>query len=109
MDIDNIAIALGAANSALALGTVIYVWLTARSKANTESIEHLKDDIGRLKDRAQRVETTIQHMPDKSAVHDLALAVSEIRGAIGAQGEKLSGVERTTRRIEDFLMQASRS
>ena len=95
---------LGLAALVVSLGGSIYAWITSRSKVNAE---HLKDVDAKLTDHASRIQTIeneLRHLPAKDDVTELKLALAEIKGTIGRFDESLSGVSRTVRRMEDFLM-----
>jgi hypothetical protein len=61
-----------------------------------------------LSQRLGSVETRLQHLPDKDSVHQLNIAVTEIRGKIDTQGEALRSVSATASRVEQFLLEGSR-
>lgn len=88
----------------VSLGTTVYAWLTSRSKGNAE---HLKAVDAALLDhgsRIQSIESEMKHMPAKDDVVELKLALAEIKGQMGRFDESLSGVSRTVRRMEEFLL-----
>jgi len=97
---------LGIASTVVALSSALYTWLTSRSKANADTIEALKDEHTTLRERVQKLESEIIHLPDKDSVHRLELHVTEMSGSIGRIEEQFKGVSRTVNRIDDFLMKA---
>ncbi|WFE92291.1 DUF2730 family protein [Roseibium porphyridii] len=95
---------LGVAAIVISLLTSIYAWLTSKAKANAE---HLKAVDAKLIDhdrRVQELESEMKHLPDKDDVNDLKLSIAELRGTVGRLDESLSGVSRTVRRVEGYLM-----
>jgi hypothetical protein len=92
------------ANTAIALAAAAYAWLTARSKANSA---HLKAVDAMLDDHKQRIgaiEGEMRHMPAKDDVHELKIAIAELRGTIGRLDESHNGVSRIVNRIEAYLL-----
>lgn len=57
-----------------------------------------------LRERLVEVEQRLSNMPDRQAVHDLAIAITEIRGSVATQGETLKSVAATASRVEHFLL-----
>lgn len=95
---------LGAAALIVSLCTTVYAWMTSRAKANSE---HLKTVDAKLTDHGsqiQWIQAELKHMPSKDDVTELKLAVSEVRGTVGRLDESVSGVSRTMRRVEGYLM-----
>ncbi|WP_428527129.1 DUF2730 family protein [Roseibium sp.] len=81
----------------------VYGWLTARAKGNSEHLQKVDNKLIEHDRRIQSVESELKHMPDKDDVHDLKLALAELRGTVGRLDESLSGVSRTVRRVEEHL------
>lgn len=61
-----------------------------------------------LRERMVQLEKTLEQMPSKDSVHQLALAVTEIRGAINAQGETMKAIGATASRVETFLLERNK-
>lgn len=94
--------------SLISIGTVIYVWLTSRSKINSAEIRELQALQQTQASKIQALETALQNMPDKDTVHALDLKVAELNGTIAVVAESLQAVERTAHRIENFLLDQAR-
>lgn len=88
---------VGVIGGLIGVVAMVYAWLTARSKVNSE---HVSD----LLVRVQAIEADFRHMPSKDTVHGLELAISEIKGDIHAMSEAFSAVQRTAQRIENYLL-----
>lgn len=72
--------------------------MTARvDKAETKLVEYDR--------RIQALEGDFKHLPSKDDIHSLVLAVEIIKGELGKMGATYDGVNRTVRRIEDFLLE----
>lgn len=95
-------------NSVLAIGTVIYVWLTGRSKINSAEIRELQATVVAQASEIQQLKASLQNMPTKDTVHALDLKVTELNGSVGIVAESLQAVERTAHRIEEFLLNQAR-
>ena len=108
MSLDDLRNYAALGNSLIAFGTVIYVWLTSRSKINAEEIHELRTSVGSLSTKVQALEHTLKQMPDKDTVHHLDMKVSQLNGSIGVLGESLKAVERTAQRIETFLLEQAK-
>ena len=102
--------------SAIALAGIVYGWFTAGEKQVAKDLAAHKAKHGEdmnaidgavaLHDRRiQTLETEFRHLPNKDAVVELKLALSELRGAVGILGESVGSVQRTVLRIDDFLKQ----
>ena len=63
-----------------------------------------KESRGGLRDRIAHLESNMRHVPDKDAVHNLAVGQEEMRGDIKEQGANLKSATASIKRIEDFLM-----
>lgn len=55
--------------------------------------------------RISKVENDLAHMPNTETVHQLQLTITEIKGQMGIMAKSSEATERTTRRVEEFLMQ----
>jgi ribosomal protein S15P/S13E len=97
----------------------VYVYFAAARKEETAKLnkriddladeleQHRKDGIASradLRERMVQVEAWLKDMPDKETVHQLALAVSDMRGDVKALTESLKSVAHSTRRTEEFLL-----
>ena len=72
--------------------------MTARvDKAETKLVEYDR--------RIQALEGDFKHLPSKDDIHALVLAVEIIKGELGKMGATYDGVNRTVRRIEEYLLE----
>lgn len=83
---------------ALLISTVAFVWtvfiyLSARSKATREELRELSD-------RLIKAESEIKGKPTADALHELALAISDIGGDLKALMARTDGVEKVAERLE---------
>lgn len=87
--------------SACAFAGVVTGWI---GKGAKEAAVKLADHEQRL----SKVENDLSHMPNTETVHQLQLAISDIKGQMGIMAKSSEATERTTRRVEEFLMQKGR-
>jgi paraquat-inducible protein B len=89
----------------ISVGTVVFGWFTAGGKKALAKLEEHRVDFEQLKEKVATIESEIRHLPSKEDVHQLNLSMAELKGTAGRQEEKLAGVERTVRRVEEFLLE----
>ena len=80
------------------LGTAITTFLTSGAKATAVTVSDHET-------RLQKIESELPHLPNKENVHKQQLDISEMKGEIGIIKKSIEATERTTRRVEDFLME----
>ncbi|MBA5777461.1 DUF2730 family protein [Stappia sp. F7233] len=90
--------------SLLAIISIFYTWLTARSKANEHTIGKHERKLIEHDRRIQTLESDVGHLPPKDDVHELRIALEQVRGALGRLEESHLGVTRVVNRIEIFLL-----
>lgn len=81
----------------ISIGTSITIFFTASAKATAVKCVDLEE-------RLQRVENELPHLPNKENVHKQQLDIADMKGEIGIIKKSIEATERTTRRVEDFLM-----
>ncbi|MCR5939368.1 DUF2730 family protein [Ochrobactrum sp. XJ1] len=101
MEISAIVPWLSSVSILISLGTSVTIFLTSGSKKNAVTLdEHEK--------RLSKVENELSHMPNAETVHQLQLTITEIKGQMGVMAKSAEATERTTRRVEEFLIQKGR-
>lgn len=99
----------------IAIGSIIYTWLTAGSKTNSEELGKLKtsnsgeftklrEAVDAVETRLTKIESDMAHLPDEKAIHDLKLDMAAMKGSFGRMEESISGITRTVHRVEDYLL-----
>ncbi|MFD1792091.1 DUF2730 family protein [Ochrobactrum teleogrylli] len=88
----------------ISIGTVIYAWLTAGSRQNSDELKLVSQRLGVVEDGLTEIKAEMKHMPDEKALTDLKLEISEIRGSFGRMEENISSMSRTVHRVEDYLI-----
>ncbi|EFO30948.1 conserved hypothetical protein [Roseibium sp. TrichSKD4] len=101
MDMDTLKGWIAITASVFALGTAIWNHLTHRSRDNSKKVEDLSN-------RVQIIETEFRHMPDADAVHKLELSLAKMSGELSTVLEQIKSIQRTNKRIEDYLMEKSK-
>jgi len=86
------------------IGGIAYSFLTAGSKSNSEELKAVSTKLIELDRRVQAAESELNHMPAKDDVVELKVSMAELKGTVNSLIEGLSGVSRTVRRVEDYLM-----
>ena len=83
--------------SASAFAGVVTGWI---GKGAKETAVKVADHEQRL----SKVENDLSHMPNTETVHQLQIAISDMKGQMGILAKSSEATERTTRRVEEFLM-----
>lgn len=108
MDFYTLSQLAGLAGPVIAVGGVIYTWLTSRATMNSSEIKQLQERMAKTEVALQTLETTIKQMPSKDMVHELDKRLTEQTGSLGILAESVKSIERTAHRIESFLLEQSR-
>ncbi|WP_417691531.1 DUF2730 family protein [Roseibium sp.] len=91
----------------LSIGALVHSWITSKAKVNAEHLKVVDEKLIDQDRRVQAIEGELKHLPGKDDVNDLKLSIAELRGTIGRLDESLSGISRTVRRVEGFLLKES--
>ncbi len=81
----------------ISVGSSITMFLTSGAKSNAAKLAEHEHRIAQL-------ENDIRHMPSKESVHQLQIDLTEMKGQIGVMAKSSEVTERTTRRVEEFLL-----
>jgi len=88
----------------VSIGTMLFAFVTSKSRANEKTLENVNDRLDRHSNRIQTIENELKHMPAKDDVMQLKLDLSELKGTVGKLGEGMSGMSKTITRVEEFLL-----
>jgi hypothetical protein len=88
----------------IAVGGVVYTWLTSRATQNSTEIKELTTRLVTAEAQLQALDTALKQVPDKDTVHELDIKVTQLTGTIGVVNEAVQAVQRTAQRIEQFLL-----
>lgn len=94
---------VGPIGTLISIGTAIWVWVTSPAKAAAAAASAVNTRVDTLESRLIKVETELEHLPDTETFHQLALAVSDMRGDIKALTERLTAVAAVSVRLEQWL------
>lgn len=95
------------------IGTValMHTIHSSRSKAATEkvnkietSIANTNDRIGRVEDRASRLEAEMRHLPDIGTTHRIELAMANMETELKVLGERIKPVAAVSERLQELMM-----
>ena len=90
--------------SLLAVTSMIYTWLTARSKTNEGKINGHEKKLTEHDRRIQALEGDVKHLPTKDDFNELKIGMEQIKGDMGQIRESNLASGRAIRRVEEFLM-----
>ena len=62
------------------------------------------EKIDAVETRLTQIEAEMKHLPDEKALMELKLSISEMKGGLGRMEESISGLTRTTHRVEEYLL-----
>lgn len=104
---------LGLVNLVLALGAVVYSWLSREGReAHVEvkalkdnDIKPLRDKVERLEDRTAKIEGEMAHLPDKDSSHRMEMAIARLEGQLAVMDERLKPVSAIAARLQDYVME----
>jgi hypothetical protein len=95
---------LGAVATALSIGAIVYTWLTARSRANGDTIDRHDRKLIEHDRRIQKVENEVDHLPTKDDFNDLAIKQERSYGLLSKIEAEYKGVHDAVKRIEKYLL-----
>jgi len=101
---ENVKAWAGIVAAVLSIASLIYTWITARSRQNETQIRKQEEKLVEHDRRIQSVESELDHLPNKDEITGLRLAISEVSGRLGRMEESNAGLVRGVRRIEDYLL-----
>lgn len=81
----------------ISIGTAVTLFLTSGAKATATVVADHET-------RIAHIENELPHLPNKDGVHKQQLDITEMKGEIGIIKKSIEATERTTRRVEDFLI-----
>lgn len=105
-------------STALAIGAIVYTWLTRSGKEASEKVSRLEvkleaaiaerdRKIDLVEDRIARVEGELKGVPDRESVHKMQLEMERMRGTIEVLNERLVPLAAISGRLQEFLLEQS--
>jgi ABC-type phosphate transport system auxiliary subunit len=96
----------------LAITLVIQRGKAARSeiqgKADAAHVQVIETRVAELEDRATRIESELEHLPDKDVSHRMELAIQQMKGEIAVLSERLKPVSAIGERLQEFLLEQAK-
>lgn len=92
----------------LAIGAIIYTWLTAKSKSNATQLAKVEKDQLDIKSRVERVENELVHLPQKDDVQELKLSLVRLEGTVKEHAAISNGTAHAVQRLDEFLRKAGK-
>lgn len=108
-DLGNVAQIASAVISLAALVTALWA---ARSKRHETALNNIREDMGRCFSRVDRceqrvtgLETELRHVPGKEDVHELKLAMVELKGQMDVLIERVGPIKKIAERMQESLVE----
>lgn len=110
---------LSVASTALAIGAIVYAWLTRSGKEAGEKVGVLEEKLSNAvaerdrkidvcEDRISRIEGELKGVPDRESVHKMQLEMERMRGTIEVLNERLVPLAAISGRLQEFLLEQSK-
>ena len=90
------------------IGLAVWTRYVASQSATKEEIRRLQEEQAELEVRLARTETRLEQVPGAEAVHKIEVAVSALEGDLKKISATVEPIARSTRRIEDYLLNERR-
>lgn len=66
------------------------------------------DKVDKVEDRVARLENEFRHLPDRSSVHGIQIALADLKGELKTMGAKLEPVAAISERLQEFLLEQAK-
>lgn len=76
----------------------------ARNEQIDKKISEVKTHAFRLEERVQKIETEINHLPDKDTTHRLELALAKVEGQMATMNEAIKPIAAISNRFQEYLL-----
>lgn len=96
---------VGALLSIIALGTQLKNILSSGERKLDERLSKTESTLIGHDRRIQKVETELQHLPDRDTAHRLELTMEKISGRLDTLDERLKPIAATSGRLQEFLLE----
>jgi hypothetical protein len=100
LDLKEVLLYVTAATAVISLVTTIWTILSSGSRQNAVRIDAHARRIEAVEARLQGVEQTVRAMPAKDDVHDLRLALADMKGELRAMHVAMTGTREIMGRLE---------
>jgi heme exporter protein D len=96
----------GVGLSLLALVTSIVASLRQRNRTEIDQIAKRVDTV---ETRVTRVESELEHLPDKDTAHRMEMAIARLEGRLEVMDERLKPVAAMASRMQDAMIEERRA
>jgi uncharacterized coiled-coil protein SlyX len=96
---------LTALASLTAVGLSLYTLLTARNQKDVADLLESRND---HEVRLAKVETTVEHLPSADVVHDLKLAMADMKGQLAVIVERVGPIKAIAERLQENFLEHGR-
>lgn len=107
MDLQIVMPWITGAISIITLGMLLKSIFGSGAKEIALKFELLEKKLTEHDRRIQTLEGEVKHLPSQENIHKQQLDISDMKGEIGVIKKTIEATERTTRRVEDFLMKGA--
>lgn len=102
MDLGTIAQWASAIVAIVSLAMSIWVVATKRNRAEIDELFRLSNEHG---GRITKAEADLRHMPDKESVHELKLAMADMKGQMAVIIERVGPIKAIAERLQDVMLE----
>jgi len=88
--------------SLLAVMLSLYTLVTARNK---KDVADLVEGRASHEIRLTTLEGEVRHLPDKNAVHELQLAIEQVKGQLGIIVERVGPIKAIAERLQESMLE----
>ena len=85
---------------ALALVAIVHTSVRTRDQATQSQLKDLRKDVGALREKGARLQAQLDETPSARALHEVAVAITEVAGEIKANSARLDGVTQLVARLD---------
>jgi Protein of unknown function (DUF2730) len=108
MDFEALSRWFGLISLVLSVVTAFWTLVTKSTKPFDDKLSEHGEDLKSHDRRIQSVEERMQYLPSKDEVHQMQLAMTEMKGSLSGVSKSLEVTERTVRRIDEYLREAGK-
>lgn len=108
MEFDVISKWLGLVSLIVSVVTAVWTLISKSTKPFDDKLSGHDEDLKNHDRRIQKVEDELAHLPSKTEVHDIKLAIARLEGHFGKLEASAAATERTVRRIDDYLREETK-
>lgn len=89
----------------IAIATTVWSWISSPGRKAQADVEALRRATDSLDQRLTRVETDLEHLPDKDTAHRMEMAIARLEGRLEVMDERLKPVAAMATRMQEHLME----